>query len=292
VGEFADEIGGRLRTTPVWRRMEDVRVDEAPTPLDSKSSRIALVLHHELWDHDPATQRDAAVLRERLGERADSVVVMLLDDTPLPGWLDGVQHLDLAVDGRTNAVEFVLGALVDAGGSCADAPTKVEKRDTAQHWPDPPRPFLAQPRAFSTLRHEFDVIVEELESAVDDARAAWPERTFELHLQPHRVIARLEDVAISVSWVTGRDATVADGRLMVIAWRDVPAGVRGLAALKSARPTRERIYNVEGTAPDQWRWRSDDRTGQPYSSANLVAQWLARASIARAKATNGQRAPT
>lgn len=282
VGEFVGEIATRLRTAPVWEHSAGGLPEEASPLLHPRRSRIALVFHHELWRHDPSTQRDAAVLRERLDERADSVVVMLLDDTPLPQWLDDVHRFDLAADGRANAVEFVLDALVDAGGSFKNAPVPAEEVDPSSRWPDPPRPYLAQPRAFSALRHELDVIIEEFKHAVANGRAARPERTFELHPQPNRVIARLDDVAISVSWVTGRDSTVVDGRLMVIAWRDVPPGVRGVDALKFARPALEGIYGADGSAPGDWRWRSDDRTAQPYTSANLVAHWIARASIARA----------
>lgn len=283
VSEFVAEIAARLRTAPAWDSESARPADGGASPLHSGQSRVALVLHHQLWDHDPATQRDAAVLRQRLRERARSVAVMMLDDTPLPKWLDGAQRFDLTADGRAHAAGFVLDAVADAGGSLERAPAVVEDHNPPARWPDPPPPYLSQPRALSALRQELDVIFDELNSAVADGRAAQPERTFELHMQPHRVIARLDDVAISVSWVTGRVATVAGGRLMVIAWRDVPLGVRGVAALKSARPMHERIYTADASAPGDWRWRSDDATGQPYSSVHLAAQWIARAGITRAQ---------
>jgi hypothetical protein len=278
VQEFAAEIATRLHTAPFWRCAPALS-DEA-TALSAHRSRVALVLHQQLWQHDPETQREAAYLRERVGHRSGSVSVLTLDATPVPGWLAGAPKYDLATAGRSGAVEFVVNAVASEGG-CVKPATHAGESEPAARWPDPPPPFMSQPRAFTALRHEFDIIVAELESVVDDRRSAQPEHAFELQVLPHRAVARLGEVAISFSWVTGHGATVADGRLMVIAWRDVAHGIRGLDALRSAKPVHERVYRPEGGGPANWCWRADDLTGQPYSSANLAAQWIARASIAR-----------
>ena len=108
-------------------------------------------------------------------------------------------------------------------------------------WPEPSTPFLSQPRALGALRHELDAIIGELEPVIGRCLAAQPEGVFELHVLPHRMVARLDDVAISFSWLTGLQRTVADGRLLVIAWRPVGSGVRGMAALKSASVIGERV---------------------------------------------------
>src|SRR5581483_9963640 len=131
------------------------------------------------------------------------------------------------------------------------------------------------PRAHSALRRELDAITGELEVEIERARAIAPERFFELHVLPHRVVARMDEVAVSVSWIGGRQSTVADGRLMVIAWGDVSAQVRGIGALKSAAPRRERTYHATGNTADEWCWRADDLTDMPYSSTNLAADWIA-----------------
>lgn len=150
------------------------------------------------------------------------------------------------------------------------------------HWPEGPPSFLTQPRAFSALRHELDVVIRELKSAVDECRAALPERPFELLVLPHRVIARLDDVAVSFSWVAGRIPTVRDGRLLVIAWRDVVNRTRGVSALQSATPIHEQTYTPDGATPADWRWRVEDAPNPPCSSESLAAEWIARVNVARA----------
>lgn len=146
---------------------------------------------------------------------------------------------------------------------------------------DPPAPFLSQPRAHSALRHQLDAIVEAIEPSIAHCRATRPEETFELIVLPFRVVARVNDAAVSFSWVSGRLATVADGCLLVIAWSNVPHGVRGVAALKSATPTYERTYVAEGTSADEWRWSASDLADTPRSTRHLTADWMARTTIAR-----------
>jgi hypothetical protein len=163
---------------------------------------------------------------------------------------------------------------------CA-SPRAVDEAVSKPRWPEGPAPFLSQPRAHSALRRELDALIAALKSALERRRVCAPDRSFELHALPHRVIARLDDVAISFSWVAGRLATVGDGRLLVIAWSGVTTGTRGISALKSASPVHERIYGAEGADPEHWCWRVDDPSSRAYSTANLAAEWIARASIAR-----------
>jgi hypothetical protein len=146
---------------------------------------------------------------------------------------------------------------------------------------DQPTPFLAQPRAHSALRHQLDAIVEELKPGIERCRSARPEETFELIVLPYRVIARVDDDAVSFSWVSGRFATVADGCLLVIAWSNVPHGVRGVAALKSATRTHERTYVAAGASADEWRWRADDLADAFRSTSDLTADWMARTTLGR-----------
>jgi hypothetical protein len=67
--------------------------------------------------------------------------------------------------------------------------------------------------------------------------------------------------------------------LLAIEWSGVASERRGAAALKSASPVRERTYRAEGDAPERWLWRVDEPNGRAYSTANLLAEWLAEAAI-------------
>ena len=104
----------------------------------------------------------------------------------------------------------------------------------------------------------------------------------ELHTLPNRLVLQIGAVALSFSWVSGRMGTVADGRLLVIEWEGAVTRRGGAAALSAAKAVRERIYRVEATDRDGWRWRADDPNGRAYSTANLAAEWLANALIAGA----------
>jgi len=141
-----------------------------------------------------------------------------------------------------------------------------------------PAPYLEQNRAQSALRQQLAAIGAELEPELERRRAGEPAAKFELHILPHRLIARLAEVGISFSWVgaVGSQAlSVADGRLLVIQWSGVENQTRGVAALRSAHPVRERVYRAEASDADHWGWRVDNSDGPVCSTAKLVAEWLA-----------------
>lgn len=277
VTELCDELGARLGTEPVWERHLTSDGVEVPTAL-AEQSRVAVVLHQRLWQHDAGTSVDAATLRQRILVRPGSVCVVLLDDTPVPKWLAAAEQFDLAAGGLQNAATFALDAVTSCGGtvgSVSDQPEPVA--DTATRWPARPPSFLVQPRAHSTLRHELDALAVALESHLKERRALQPDGVFELHAMPFRLIARLDDVGVSFSWIAGRAPTVADGSLLVIEWSSIAAATRGVAALKSAKPVRQHAYRVEGADPAHWRWRADEPNGRAYSTGNLLVEWLAGA---------------
>lgn len=141
--------------------------------------------------------------------------------------------------------------------------------------------FLSQHRAHSALRRELDALIAAFETIVEQHRLSEPDRTFEVHASPYRVVVRLDEVAVSFSWIDGSMRTVGDGRLMVIAWGGVAAKPKGVAALKTANPIGESTYSVEASDAASWIWRTDDDGRQTYSTANLAAEWVARASQAR-----------
>ena len=217
VAELIADVAQRLRTTPAWRaattRADDPEpaLDAPPeTPAAMADSRVVLVLHHHLWHHDELMRRDELVLRQRVNDRPASVCVIALDDVPLPKWLARAPHYDIATGGRAGAVDFVLNAVATAGGAVAPKPVAAD--DVARpRWPDAPAPFLAQPRAQSALRHQLDALGEELETVVDRCKLEQPDRLFELQVLPNRLVARLDDVAVSFSWLTGGSTSIARG---------------------------------------------------------------------------------
>ncbi len=253
----------------------------ARSPLHADVSRVAVLLHQRLWSHDAATRVDDVALRERLQRRADSVRIVLLDDHGLPPWLADVPRCDLPTEGIEGVGEFLGVAITATGGSFRRASPEVDATpETARTWPNPPPPFLAQPRAFATLRRELDALATELKPAGRAKSVSRADDAVEFHELPNRLVLRLDTVGISFSWVSGGLGTVADGRLLVIQWAGVAPQTRGVAALKFATPVRERAYHVESSGPDDWHWRADEPNGRASSTRNLAGEWLAGAFLA------------
>jgi hypothetical protein len=278
VAELVAALSPRLRTSVVWAGNAESAGSSA---LLDDSSRVVLVLHQRLWRLDGMTQSDDTVLRERLRQRPESIRVVTLDDAPVPDWLGAVQRCDLTEVGLGGVAAFVLEAVVASGGSLRQAqPDAAPDADVKHRWPHAPAPFLAQPRAHSVLRRQIDAVAAELAVRIEAEEGVDTERVVELHSLPNRLVARLGDVGVSFSWVAGRSGTVADGRLLVIQWGGLAGRGRGINALKAGTLVRERTYHVEGTDSDSWRWRADDPNGRACSTANLVAEWLAGASMA------------
>jgi hypothetical protein len=290
VTELRGRLTPRLQTTPVWEGHDEERMGTGRETLLADRSCVALILHSRLWSNDQESRADAHILRARMTERPDSVCVNTLDDTELPDWLANAPQCDLGESGIEAATEFVLDAVAGCGGSLRGAADKpVDPAQMRHAWPEGPPPFLAQPRALSTLRREFDAIAEALETYVAGRRARDPEHTFELYTLPNRLIARLNDRAISVSWIGGRLPTVDHGRLLVIEWANLTDSARGVEVLKSATARREQTYRVEGTSVADWRWRVEGPNGRAYATTHLIAEWLASAAIDDTATTNSGR---
>jgi hypothetical protein len=277
VAELRTELALRLSLATLSLDLASDDVDPNAR-FDASHSRMVLVLHSELWAHDAQSRGHAALLEQRIRERPGSICVIVLDDTTVPKWLAKAPRYDLTASGRTGSVDFVLKAVATAGATIKQSAKSDAITNPNPSW-DRPTPFLGQPRAQSALRQEFEAIAEQLEAEVERSRAAQPDCLHEVHVLPNRVVARMNDHAITVSWISGRQPTVADGRLLVIAWRDVALGVKGVPALKSAKPVRERTYAAGGNSHDEWCWRVEDATDIPYSSINLAADWIARSGL-------------
>ena len=274
-------LAPRLATAPMWTGAPVIATTTDASLLDGGVSRIALVLAQRLWGHDAITAADAEVLRDRARRDPKSIIVVSLDQAPLPEWMSAVPHLELATIGVDGIASFVLEMIAEAGGQVKPAPsvTAASMNEMGSRWPDPPTPFLGQPRAHGALRRELDLLVAELERrVVDDEIGA--DKVLEVHTQPHRSVARVDDVGVSFSWVPARSGSVADGRLMVIEWSGMVGTVRrGAAALQTAQPVHECVYLAEAHDPDHWCWRAEGPHGRASSTVHLVAEWIAAASM-------------
>ncbi len=279
VGELADRLAPRLRTRPYWGGgLEEPA--SLPAPLDEGSSRLVLVLHQRLWGHDDVTRADAEILGSRVRCRPGSVVVAALDETSLPAWACGLPSCSLADLGVDGVAESVLDAVSGSGGTLRAAPAPPVVEPAPHSW-DPPRAYLNQVRAQSALQRELETVSSQLRAWFRAEQAQPDAHLVEFPVRPNRLIARLDDVGVSFSWVPGPGGAVADGRLMVIEWGGLRRLDRGALALRGAKPVRERVYRPEASEPENWRWRTDEPNGRASTTANLVGEWLTGARMAR-----------
>jgi hypothetical protein len=289
VADLAERLNPLLSRPQIWSApaadplaLED---GEAALPaLAAGRSRMALVLHQRLWARDSRTQADAAVLRERVKAKPKSVLVVTLDDAPVPAWLGKAPRLVLADIGIDGVVQRALKAVVAGGGALRHvlAVAAPEPANETKPWFEE-RPFLATARATSALQRELDLLATELGKHVgrDTKQSGGP--TMALRCAPGRYMAQVGELSVSFSWVADRSGSVADGRLMVIEWDGAISQGPGTKATSSATPILERVFRPEATGPADWRWRADDAAGQAYSSPHLAAQSLAAALITAAE---------
>jgi hypothetical protein len=279
VGDLMTVFASRLQRAPVWTGAPVTESETRASPLDDDVSRVALVLAQRLWCRDAITGVDAEVLRDRANRNPKSIIVVSLDGEPLPAWMSLARQRDLASLGVDGIAGYVLETIAEAGGHVKAPPTSASTRAIeTPRWPDPPTPYLGQPRAQGALRRELDLLVAELERRVDDE--AGPDRILEIQTLPNRTVARVDDVGVSFSWVPARSGAVADGRLMVIEWSGiVGGGRRGAVTLQTAHAVRERVYIAEADDPDHWRWRAEGPHGRASSTVHLVGEWIAAASM-------------
>jgi hypothetical protein len=275
VGELFERLAPRLACAPFWAGNAEAETLEGASALLAGESRLALVLHQRLWQGNDVTSLDDGVLRERLARRPESVRVVTLDETALPDWLADVPHCSLGSIGLEGVVEFTVAAVHAAGGATIPADSELPATaEVRRGWGDGPLPYLSQPRAHSALRRELDGLATALKPWLKLETAKNEECIVELHSLPHRLIMRVDDACVSFSWVPGRLGSVSDGRLLVIQWTGLASETRGLAALRSATPGRERVYLAEADDASSWCWRSADPNGRAFSTAHLAVEWL------------------
>jgi hypothetical protein len=278
VAEVTERLTSNLRVRPYWA---DGATEQTglPSPLAEESSRLVLVLHQRLWGHEDVTRSDATIIAGRARCSPGSVVMVALDETSLPNWAAGLRSYSLAAMGVDGVAEAVLVAIAASGGTVRAAPHAAAVEAVHHSW-DAPKEFLSQLRAYTALQRELDALSSELRPWFRTEEAQAGTHIVEFPARPHRLIARLDDVGVSFSWVPGQGGAVADGRLLVIEWGGLRQSDRGAEALKGATPVRERVYRPEAIDPERWRWRADEPNGRASTTANLVGEWLSGALMA------------
>ncbi len=123
-----------------------------------KESRVVVVLFQRLWGTG-ATAHDSAALKTRIGKlKRKDVIVVPLDNAPIPGWLKGIVVRASGAPTSSAVVDAIVAAVVAAGGSSkrqTDAAVAARAADDDKR-AKARTAFLASQRALALINRELD----------------------------------------------------------------------------------------------------------------------------------------
>lgn len=276
VSDLVARVQPTLFGTAYWRGDSPLPVDDADDlELLTRSARLVVVLHQRLWGRNGFTARDLIAVQTRVQTlAADATCVVMLDDSPVPPWLADAPRCTLSTEGMDGVATFIADRLAAVAGRPrvdVHAPAAVEQRRPL--WGEGPQPYLAQPRAQTTLKHQLEELSGELARRLRTESDRVVDGKLDLHSTPQRTVVQVGRVGLSYSWVAGRSGVIADGRLLVIEWDGVVThSPRMTGNTQSASPSRERVFRPQASGPDDWRWCADDGEHVSYSTRNLAGQ--------------------
>ena len=142
--------------------------------------------------------------------------------------------------------------------------------------------FLTSHRALAICAREFGRLADEItDRVVELGRELGIDEAPETRLTPERCIVQLGPVALTVAWLRSTIDSVAEGRLLVIAWqgtvakrRMAQAPERSLAAkaTQTAVPVWEETLAATGVSEETWAWRPESDENQLVGSTELATR--------------------
>jgi hypothetical protein len=151
--------------------------------------------------------------------------------------------------------------------------------------------FLTSHRAIGACAREFGRLAEEfVDRAEELQRELGIEQKPELRLTPDRCVVQIGPVALSVAWLRGALDSLADGRLLIIAWRGTitrrrfsEAPIRANtpnAVVRTAVTVWEETFLASAESETSWKWQSETDASRSYASAELAELCIAHARAA------------
>ena len=286
VKELARRLGSRLRGAIFTHGGSETEAERLALESTFRTkSRVLVVLYQRLWGETPATSIVADAIRARAAApNGAGVRVLTLVREAVPRWIRGAAPPICIGDvGLDSAIEAIVSAVEDAGGEvreerAATATAREEEARAAEHKRDT---FLGSHRAHSALRHELDLLAQEVINRVEEGEGFPEDLSPQLRRSPTRLTAQLGAIGLSFSWIAGRSGQIGDGRLLVIEWDGVIAvSQHAGAGVRTATPLREHVFRVDASNTDDWSWRDEATRVGSYSSRHLAWQHVHSAIVA------------
>lgn len=142
--------------------------------------------------------------------------------------------------------------------------------------------FLSSHRALAACTREFGRLTEEVSRAAAALSREAGDEAPDVRQTPGRCIVQLGPVALTLSWLRSTVDTVADGRLLVVAWRGtvasgtsrLPERSGSVAASRTAEAIWEEVLVADATSEGDWHWHPEHDASERFDSAELAARCL------------------
>jgi hypothetical protein len=146
--------------------------------------------------------------------------------------------------------------------------------------------FLTSHRALAACTREFGRLAQAVAERAGALRhELMIEEEPELRLTPERCIMQVGPVAITIAWLRGPLDSLADGRLLIIAWRgtigrrrfsELPARRSAVPAAQTAESVWEESFVASAENEVSWEWQSEADPSLRYDSNALAARSIER----------------
>lgn len=279
VAELSRRLQGRVAkivyaTARAGERPATATAVAAARRVIEKDSRVVVVLFQRLWGTG-TTADDAAALKARIGKaKRKDVIVIPLDNAPIPGWLKGTVVRASGAPASAEVVDAIAAAVVAAGGSMK---RQTEASIAARVADDEMRArarssFLASQRALALINRELDSLSTAVMRLCQTPGTLPAGLAPEMRRTPDRYTVQLGPVGLSFSWIRGRSNSIADGQLLVIEWSGQLGDQHPTPESETAMPAFEHVLQPHATSPEDWHWRRTDLDLCAYTTRDLAAQ--------------------
>lgn len=140
--------------------------------------------------------------------------------------------------------------------------------------------FLSSHRAHGVCARELTRLSDEVARLVAELPQGEGTTKPEVRHAPGRFVVQVGQAALTISWLRSTLDSVADGRLLAVAWKGtvargasrLPERSLGPGSARTAVAVWEDTLVAEATSESDWRWRSEDGVSKSYDCAELAAR--------------------
>lgn len=246
-----------------------------------KDARVVVVLFQRLWGStaSPASAAECAAVKARIGKvKRKDVIIVPLDNSPLPVWLKGT----IVKGSETPTSAAVIDAIIEAVDAAGGSPKRLTEAAIAAREADEEKrarariSFLSSQRALALINRELDALSNTVLRLCQTPGTLPDGLAPEMRRTPDRYTVQIGPVGLSFSWIRGRSNSIADGQLLVIEWSGHLGERRPeMAPQTTAMPACENVLQPHATSPEDWQWRRADLDLCAYTTGDLAAQCVA-----------------